>query len=52
MNYFEKEVAEELEKVIVFFEENAELMTAEEFWEIEQLGVDWFRNDFLEHAIY
>lgn len=51
-NYFEKEVAEELEKVIVFFEENAELMTAEEFWEIEQLGVDWFRNDFLEHAIY
>lgn len=51
-DYFEKEVAEELEKVILFFEENAELMTAEEFWEIEQLGVDWFRNDFPEHVIY
>lgn len=51
-DYFEKEVAEELEKVIAFFEENAELMTAEEFWEIEKLGVDWFRNDFPEDVVY
>ena len=47
-DYFEKEVAEELEKAIAFMEDNAELMIEEEFWGMEQLGMDWFRNDFPE----